>query len=206
MTAIADLTDLFFTVSEYAGRGDFAHEFARFVFLTEDRLSKVLRLDGNEKVATIVADAQGRALLPADFREARSVKTSTGYVLIGGSLDVLDQMFSTPSTPMAFAIGGGYINLRPVQGATIELTYWAGMPRLTALAPTNVILLRYPDCYLHGVAYETLVWAAAKGDASAVERASLIRGLLDEAVNDAMIDNERRVYSQSKMRIGGRTP
>jgi len=206
LTAVADLTDLFVTTAEYADRADFAHVFARFLKLAEDRLSKALRLDGNEAVATIVADVEGRAALPADFREARSVKLSSGRLLTGGSLDVLDATFVTAGTPAAFAIGGGFINLRPKQGATIELAYWTGMPRLTAAAPTNGTLLRYPDCYIWGVVYEALVWAAARGDAAAGDKAAALRPMLDDAISEAMVDNERRVHSQSRFRLAGRWP
>jgi hypothetical protein len=206
LTAIADLTDLFVSVAEYANRADFAQSFDRFVKMTEDRLSKALRLDGQQVVVTLTADAQGRVTLPADFREVRSVRLSSGRVLTGGSLDVLDATFLDAGTPCAFAIGGGYINLRPRQATDIELTYMRGVPRLTAASPTNGMLLLYPDCYLWGAVYEVMIWAAARGDASATEKAASVRGLLDEAIGTAIADNEQRMYSQSRTRLVGRWP
>lgn len=205
MTAITDLADLFVTVSDYARRGDFAHVFIQFVRLTEDDISKALRLEGNEKVATITADAQGRAALPADFREARSVRLAddTRRVLMGGSLAILDASFEEAGTPAGYAIGGGYINLRPRQAVDIELTYAAGVPPLSSSEPTNGTLARYPDCYLYGVTYRVLEWSAAKGDDDAAERAAIIKNLFSDALLGASLDNERRVYSSAVIRTPG---
>lgn len=202
MTAIADLADLFVTASEYAKRADFAHLFPRFVALTEDQLSKMLRLEGQSTVVILTADAEGRATLPADFREVRAVRMTGGNrrQLIGGALQILDATFLDAGVPQSYAIGGGFINLRPRQAIDIELTYLAGVPRLTAAAPSNDVLARYPDCYLHGVVYEVLKWA---GDA---ESAIAAKALFDASMAEAMIDNERRMFAGTRYRRAGVTP
>lgn len=201
MSAIDDLADLFVTASEYVKRADFAHLFPRFVALTEDQISKALRFEGQSIVVTLTADANGRVALPSDFREVRSVRMTGGNrrQLIGGSLAILDATFLESGVPQSYAIGGGFLHLRPRQATDIELTYLAGVPRLTSAAPTNSVLSRYPDCYLHGVAYEVLKWA---GD----ERAPAAKDLFDASLNEAMIDNERRMFSSVRYRRAGVTP
>jgi hypothetical protein len=202
LTAIVDLADLFVTASEYAKRADFAHLFPRFVALTENQISQALRFEGQSTTVTLTADAQGRVTLPADFREVRSVRMAGGNrrQLSGGTLAILDSTFDENGTPQAFAIGGGFLNLRPRQATDIELTYLAGVPRLTAAAPSNAILLRYPDCYLHGVVHEVMKWAA-DADAAAASLA-LFKASLDAAV----ADNERRSFSYVRYRRAGVTP
>ena len=208
MSAITDLADLFVTVSDHVGRGDFAHVFPQFLKLTESDLSQALRIEGNEVKATITADANGRAALPADFREVRSVRLAddTRRILAGGSLAVLDASFEEHGVPCGYAIGGGYINLRPRQSADIELTYATGVPALTADDPANGSLSMYPDCYLYGVAYRVLLWASSKGDEIATDRVASARGLLDDALTRADIDNERRTYSGAMARNFGYVP
>lgn len=202
MSAIDDLADLFVTTSEYVKRSDFAHLFPRFVALTEDQISKALRFEGQSVTVTLTADVNGRIALPSDFREVRSVRMTGGNrrQLFGGALATLDATFDEAGVPQAYAIGGGFMNLRPRQAVSVELTYLAGVPPLTAAAPSNAILLRYPDCYLHGVAYEVFKWAGdAQGAAGARE---LFMASLDEAV----ADNERRMFSNVRYRRSGVTP
>jgi hypothetical protein len=202
LSAIDDLADLFVTASEYVKRADFAHLFPRFVALTEDQISKALRFEGRSITVTLTADVNGRVTLPADFREVRSVRLTGGNrrQLFASALPTLDATFDEAGVPQGYAIGGGFINLRPRQATDIELTYLAGVPALTAAAPTNAILLRYPDCYLHGVAYEVFKWA---GDA---EGAAGARELFLASINEAVADNERRMFAGLRYRRAGVTP
>jgi hypothetical protein len=201
LSAIDDLADLFLTVSEAVKRADFANLFPRFVALTEDQISKALRLEDFSATVTLTADINGLVALPANFREVREVRlASTKRVLTGGSMAVLDDTFQDVGVPAAYALGGGGLNLRPRQATDIELTYWGGMPRLTAIAPTNAMLTRYSDCYLHGVAYEVLKWVPD------LDAAASVKALFDASLYEAISDNERRLFSTVKYRYGGTVP
>ncbi len=96
--------------------------------------------------------------------------------LTAGSQQVLDAMFEEAGVPAAYFIGGGFLNLRPRQAADVELTYLAGVPRLTSAAPTNAVLTRYPDCYLYGVLYEVFTWANDAEKAAAAKAMLRRRG------------------------------
>jgi hypothetical protein len=202
LSGIADLSDLFVAASEYAKRADFAHLFPRFVALAEDQISKALRYDTQSTVVTLVADANGRVTLPSDFREARAVRMTDGNrrQLFGGTLASLDSTFQDNGTPQGFAIGGGFLHLRPKQAATIELTYLAGVPALTAVAPNNAVLQMYPDCYLYGVLVEIAKWAQSGDDLA------MVKAMFDRSLQEAVSDNERRMFSLVKYRRSGVTP
>lgn len=200
MAAISDLADLFVATTEYVGRSDFAHVFPRFVALAEDRLSRALRTEGQDTTASLTTDSAGKVALPADFREPLGVKSSDGTDLAGGDLRALDALYPDTGDVRAFAISGGYLNVRPAGVATVSMRYAAGMPRLTSSAPTNAYLHRFSSLYLMATVREFYLWARE------AEAAMLADKALAAELAEVIVDEDSRRYGLTRVRLQGVTP
>ena len=200
MAAISDLADLFVATTEYVGRSDFAHLFPRFVALAEDRLSRLLRTEGQDTTVTLTTDSAGKVALPSDFREALGVKATDGTDLAGGDLRALDALYPNTGDARAFAISGGFLNIRPAGVTTVTLRYAAGLPRLSSAAPTNTQLHRFSDLYLLATVREFYLWSRE------AEAAMLADKALSAALAEVIQDEEARRYRLTRVRMHGVTP
>lgn len=81
------------------------------------------------------------------------------------------------------------------------LSYYASIPTIAnSLTATNWLLQRYPDVYLYSVAVEA---AKHLRDLDAV---GALQALMDRAVMDLFIDDERARYGGAVIRVKGATP
>jgi hypothetical protein len=155
---IADFADLFVTVSEYLGRADFAHLFPRFVSMAELQMEREVRLADQQKSATLTL-VDGRATLPADFYSVRTVCTGNSPSVHLNQVSKHAQQQPSQEGPMGYCFDNNEIVAQGILSSTIVLDYFSTLPRLTAAAPSNWLLLRAPDAYLAGTLYHVMMWA-----------------------------------------------
>lgn len=198
--AISDYASLLVDAGEYSGREDIAHLFPRFIGLAEVKLNRALRVSSMESTTTL-ALVDGDAALPADFLEAREVRTSAYVPVRAVSIQQLTSSYAGNSgTPTGYAIVGSTLKARPVSDQTLTMTYYAKIPALTAAAPTNWLLTRAPDVYLYSLVTEIAIW---ERDAAKVQAAQQLMSL---ALSGLAIEDERNRWGNAQVVVGGVTP
>ncbi|MDW9814931.1 hypothetical protein GOB25_07590 [Sinorhizobium meliloti] len=197
---ISDYASLLVDAGEYSGREDIAHNFPRFLGLAELKLNRGLRVADMESTTTLTLSG-GDASLPADFLEAREVKTSANVPIRAVSMQQLTSSYAGNSgTPTGYATVGGTLKARPVSDQTLTVTYYAKIPALTPAAPTNWLLTKAPDVYLYALVNEIAIWAK---DVAAAQAAQQLMGL---ALSGLTIGDERTRWGNAQVVVGGVTP
>lgn len=152
--AINNLLTLKTAAADFLQRGDLSAVLQTCVELATARLSDRLRTPEMESLATTTVTSEWTAL-PVDFREARLFEAQ-GKVLeyrTPWQLQKLVEHTTKPSVPV-YTIQDLQFRVYPFQtGLTVELTYYAALPALSAAADTNWLLLRRPDVYLQQTMY-----------------------------------------------------
>jgi hypothetical protein len=198
--SISDYASLLVDAGEYSGREDIAHIFPRFVGMAEVKLNRALRVSSMESSASLVLSS-GDASLPADFLEAREVKTSANVPIRAVSLQQLTSSYAgNGGTPTGYAIVGSTLKARPISDQTLSMTYYAKIPALTAAAPTNWLLTRAPDVYLYALVTEIAIWERDVAKAQAAQQ------LMSLALSGLTIEDERKRWGDAQIVVGGVTP
>lgn len=65
----------------------------------------------------------------------------------------------------------------PVEGAIVNLRYYASIPRLSPLVSSNWLLRKWPDAYLYGTLMQSAVYTG--DDNSLSQYAQILSGLID---------------------------
>lgn len=145
-----------------------------FIALAEAEMSRVLFDNSAEKRAqTATVAGTARVSLPSDCRRVRALRLDG---VAGASLVYLvPTIFNDLATlgqgkPNLYTVEANALRLSPVPDAeyTLEIVYQQGVTALSDAAPTNDILTRHPDAYLHGAlmqAYDFLMDEARAGKA-----------------------------------------
>ncbi len=153
-----------------------------------------------EAETQLTTDANGDATLPTDFIEMRSVKDSQGRVLSVGSLNALTALYNNRAgVPTEFAVVGSTFKVKPIAAATFDIVYYQDIPSLAANG-TNWLLTRAPDVYLYATAIEVSAWA---GNAEAFQA---VDNLLQTAISQLIIDDERGRFSLGQVQLSGVSP
>ncbi len=200
MSAISDYASLLVDAGEYAGRNDIAHMLPRFVGLAEAKFNRALRVSNMETVVTLTP-VDGELTLPADYLEAREVRTQCGRQLHARSIQALSSRYGDcGGVPVGYAVVGNAMLIRPKSDQDITILYYAKIPPLTATNPTNWLLERAPDAYLYGLVEEIAIWERD------VEKSMAAGGLRTRATAGLMLEDERARWGNSMVTIGGLTP
>ncbi|MEY9782273.1 phage adaptor protein [Sinorhizobium fredii] len=198
--SISDYASLIVDAGEYSGNDKFVHVAPRLIGLAELKLNRGLRVADMEDTETVVL-TNGEGTLPADFLEAREVKTSAGIPIRAVSLQQLTNSYTDRSgIPTGYAIVGSTIKARPKSSESLTLTYYAKIPGLTPAAPTNWLLTKAPDVYLFALVNEIAIWAKDVAGAGAAQQ------LLMLALSGLNIGDERARWGNSQVVVGGVTP
>lgn len=197
---ISDYSALLIDAGEYSGRNDIAHMFPRFVGLAEAKINRVLRTADMEKTGT-VALADGEALLPPDFLEARTVYGPDGQGLYAWSLDEMNRRYGNRGgLPLGYAVVGNAMRVRPVSAGSIVLDYYAAIPALTRSNPVNWLLTKAPDVYLHAIVEEIGIWERDG------EKAAGARAMKEAAMMGLDLQDERSRWGNGQFLLGGIAP
>ncbi len=133
--------------------------------------------------------------LPTDYKEAVAVTLSTDPAVVLETKTVSDLISTYPTSttgqPVAFAVLGSKMYLRPLPDTTynIRLFYRQNLPALSDTQTTNWLLTSHPDVYVYG----TLVWSAPYFQDDA--RLSTWLGLYDRAIASLKGQDARARFS-----------
>ena len=152
-------TELKAFIADFLARDDLTTQIPTFVSLAEQRMSRELQIALLEATAQIAVSANAStADLPTDLRSIREVamidadndRTVLEYVT-PSQWNTRDQDANQTKTEF-YTIVANQIKLMatPSAAITLEITYNGGVAALSDAAPTNTMLIRHGDAYLHG--------------------------------------------------------
>lgn len=192
-------------IADFLARDDLTEQIKTFVQLAEQRMSRELQVALLERVARAdVFQGQQFVNMPGDLRGIRELArvSSDGtrtnlQFLPPAQLNVRKNDGFTPSETTSFTITGRDFELYPAapEAFELEIVYDEGVAELTDATPTNVILSRHGDCYLHGAlkcAFDFL------GDE---QRAVYHDAQFSRALQEIESDSNKQRYSPSQLRI-----
>jgi hypothetical protein len=146
-----------------------------------------LRCREMEAVAALVP-ASGVCALPSDYLQYRRVvdtgtpRRNLGYV----TPEAADLYYPgrAAGTAEKFTIVGADLQTFPLTANTVELTYYARVPALTALAATNWLLQKHPGIYLRAslLMAAEFIKDAREMATQATLLSSLIKGMNDQGM------------------------
>jgi hypothetical protein len=152
-------TELKAFIADFLARDDLTTQIPTFVSLAEQRMSRELQIALLEATAQIAVSANAStADLPTDLRSIREVamidadndRTVLEYVT-PSQWNTRDQDANQTKTEF-YTVVANQIKLMatPSAAITLEITYNGGVAALSDAAPTNTMLTRHGDAYLHG--------------------------------------------------------
>ncbi|MCK6431994.1 MAG: hypothetical protein L6Q68_03025 [Aquabacterium sp.] len=159
--ALATYPDLVNAVAGWLHRDDLASSVPDFIALAEARLNRDVRVRQQMTTATLVTVAATQAVaLPADWLQFHRVRLSSPdrplTMLPGPDFEAMYRVSDT-GAPRNYTVEGSSLLLGPVPDSaySIEAAYYAKLPTLTALAPTNWLLTAWPSLYLYAALAES---------------------------------------------------
>ncbi|MDJ0933735.1 hypothetical protein [Breoghania sp.] len=202
MTTITDYPSLLASIRKwYRDRSDVEAYAVDFVGLAEASLERELRTREMQTTSPSIALTEGKGPLPTDYLQYINV------VMIDGQrrypLDYIDPKGGDQSTPQPsaggtaqkFSIIGAEILTYPWAGS-VEMVYFQAIPRLSTGTPTNWLLSKAPNLYLHASLYEAAKFFR-KNDDIVVER-----GFKDQWIGELMAGNEMALYAHTGIEFG----
>jgi hypothetical protein len=153
--AISNLPDLRLALSDWMTGQYVAGQLDTFIALAESEFSRKLRC--REMLRRSSANIRNAyTTLPADFLQAQNItlQGATEITLRMITMDMADyQRGRLKGRPPEFAvISGKEIEVVPAPqdpASVVEMVYYARVPSLSDVAPTNWLLSKYPDLYLN---------------------------------------------------------
>lgn len=184
--AITTYSELQTAVANWLERDDLTSRIPEFIALAESRMNRKLRL--RQQVTRATADvADTYSAVPTDFLEPIAAKVGDYDLTIStqGALSRLASGVTTEGRPTHYAVVDGEIRYFPSPDTTysVELTYFAKIPALSASVTTNWLLSLAPDAYLHGAITEAAVYLRDG------ELAAAAKALFEEALADLKRSN-----------------
>lgn len=162
---ISDYTSLQAEVSNHLNRQDLASAVPTFIQMAEARFQRQMRcreMVMRQYAQTLVGLSTGANAeylpLPADFLQLKSATIINGSQpyepLAYASMDEIDRLNAlnvTGGRPTDYNIVGSALRLGPFPDAqyTIEIVYYAKLPKLSAQQTRNWLLADHPDYYLY---------------------------------------------------------
>lgn len=196
---ISTYDELVAAVVDWSYRTDLAARVPNFIALCEADMQvrcKLVELEGTASV-TITG---GVGSLPSGFTGMRSaywdgdISRPLRYV----TPDRFESYARESGQGTWYTITGTTIKVTPGTDGTVVMTYKASFTPLSGSNPSNVILTRYPDAYLHGTLLQLRTWCkdkAGMADAAA---------LYEPAVERIITDNNQRKYAGATLQVRAR--
>lgn len=201
MAVFSDLADLFVAAGEYSGRADFAHLFPRFVAIAENEMERDARYFSEQHSYSLLTLSSNVATLPVDFLSVRSVSADgdPSYHLQHVSKH-LDQT-NGETGPIGYVIDGNTLRMvRNSSIAKVRLNYYAKLPRLTSVAPTNWLLDRAGEAIMANIVAQIFSWG---GDA---EKAAAARIDYETRIARIIRDEKTRRFQNAQIVPAGGLP
>lgn len=198
--ALANYTDLQASVIAWSNRGDakFQGQVPDFIRLGEGRIFRKLRLSGMITTASLASVVNAREIaLPADWLEFKAIRAQ-GISLEfkpAGLIYAMDQAIDNT----VYGIEGRNLVLGDLPSTTypVSARYYA-RPAPLATTPTNWVMDNAPTLYLYAALIEGAIWRKDPNDAA---RYGV---LLEQAIDDLRVEDEKATSSGSPLRINAR--
>lgn len=170
-----------------------------WIQLAESSFRRTLATLDNEDTFNSVVPAGGLLALPTGYNGLREiyVVASPNKPLRYISPSQMTQFGNLTGQPTFYTILDGNFKFSPdIEGDTVEAIYFKKLDDLTDAAPTNYLILDYPDVYLAGtlrVAQKFL-----RDDTDAAQHNAIVTNWIDEMKRQ----NIRQKYSGQEKRVG----
>jgi hypothetical protein len=197
MAVFAGYFDLRIAVADHVGNSNISDVMSRLTQTAEAWLNQKLRAREQITMDTVTF-ASGSAPLPADYLEMVALYDVSGrYPLTQGTLQETKRV---NSPYWRYAVDGSNIYLYGVTGDR-NIEYYAALPTISSSAAgSNWLLQKYPNAYLYAVSLEA---AKFLRDAELTQATAT---LLQGAMNDLKIDDERAQWGNGAVRLQMQTP
>lgn len=199
--ALATYPELLSALSRWTLRtGDLDFEEARpeFVALCESRANRTLRLKEQE-VTEVLPLIDGRMDLPADFLEYRAIGDGRRNMTLVSPSFAAD-VYGQSSNDASFSVVGDQVRSFSSGRSDLAFTYYAAIPPLSDINPTNWLLNKAPEVYLYGSLMETAPFMM--DDA----RIATWGTLYEKAVADLKASDTMSRFAGARVRVRGITP
>jgi hypothetical protein len=204
--SIATYDELKTAIADFLNREDLTSAIANFVSLAETGINRRLRHWRMQKRSVAVIDAQ-YATVPSDWLSSmRFYTTDAGtrpldLISHAELLDRRSERNDRVGRPTHYAVTGGQFEFFPTPDAAYnaELVYFARVPALSDVAPTNWLLTEAADVYLYGALTHSAPFLAE--DARLATWAALYQSALDSL--GAASDEARYSGVGLRMKIRG---
>ena len=189
---IANYTELTAHIENWLDHTRFTSLLDEFIYLTEDRLNKELRVKEMITRSTAPTSTSSRYLVhPTDYLEMKRLRllTSPYKELMQISPENITKFDSTsPQEPQFYCDVDEQIEFDSTPDAvyTVEMVFYEKIADLTASNTTNVILTAYPNLYLFGALVEAFMYGLED------ERAAYFEGRFVKELNMANNEQEKR--------------
>lgn len=202
-------TELQTALADWSARSDLTSflpsfiEFSTAMFNQGQGGVSPLRLREMMAITSLVP-ASGVCTLPSDYLQYRRVvelasrRRDLQYV----TPTYADQEYSDRASGLSsdFTIIGSSLYMFPLSSNNIELTYYQAIPNLSDAAPTNWLLTKQPNLYLHAGLMQLAMFT--KDNDLFSRSAALVTALIDGLNSSDLIAN----YAKAGTRIQGVTP
>lgn len=206
--SISTYSELKSAVADWLNRADLTAVIPSFISLAESQFNRDERLRTRDSIvrATATFDEEYEAL-PSDYLEMENLTILNQptpkrlqYITLN-QMDEYKRSYTAAGVPLYYTLVGNQVQLLPVppeQGYDAEMVYYAKIPALSDVNPTNWLLTKHPDVYLYG----TLIQAAPylKDD----ERMATWANLYERTVGDTAVADERASYAGAIIKIRAR--
>jgi len=152
--AITTYAELQTAISDFLNRDDLASVVPTFISLAEAQMARDLRHWKQEKRVTTNVDEQYENL-PSDLLEPINITLTDGgqlYSISAAEMQARKEKTQVAGKPMYIRITADQIEFYPQPDTAygVTLQYYARLEALSDAAPSNWVLLEYPDVYLYG--------------------------------------------------------
>lgn len=168
MTQITNYATLQTVAADQAHRADLASRMPRFIQLAENEIFRTLALRKVEAKSTGTTSGETLAI-PAGCAQLERIEIEASghkYTLDYTSPNGIEALTGSTDLPTRFTVENGAIRLiaAPAGPYTYSIFYVPLLTALSDVAPTNWLLLNYPDVYLWGTCLQIAIFSGEEGD------------------------------------------
>ena len=201
--AINSYSTLQTAVANWLDRDDLAARIPEFISLCEARFNRSLRLRAMETLDTTVSTVGGTSTiaLPTGYVQMRDFHLTTSPLTqlqyLSPEMMIRLNSGSQSGKPLTYTIIADTIRLGPTPDSayTTSMLYYKTFDALSAIAPTNWVIINAPDVYLYGTLLEAEPFLM--NDA----RTQLWAEALRESINTLQEQDNKDRHSGSVLRV-----
>lgn len=203
--ALSSYGELLTAIQRWAWRddADFADRCADFVALAEASLSKKLRVREMRKTA-LLTPTTGIFAMPSNVVAIINLRTQNNPTAalepVGQDYTDFAMGYRGGGLPIYYNVDGDGLRVFPLNDGPLQITYYEAIPALSEANPTNWLLEKAPELYLHASLVQAMPFTQE------VERLSVFGPLMDDAIAGLISQDVATSYAGAQMRLQRITP